>query len=90
FGGGNYAEGRVDYIAWTAQLTSEAQGAMQSNTRLATGESGKVDSHLPSQAHDVKSKAGKGKDIVAATKPAVGVLQTTSTLANWKFCPLMR
>jgi len=70
------------WTAMTSNLTNEVEGSMQANARLANGTSGEVDPHLPSQVHDVISTADKGADIVAATKPAVRVLQATDILAS--------
>jgi RHS repeat-associated protein len=60
----------------------EAQEAMQANYRLASGESGQADSHLPTQIQSVTSTANQLNDAAAVAQPAVDVLDATTTFAS--------
>jgi RHS repeat-associated protein len=62
-------------------LKNDAEGAMQSNYRLATNTSGQADSHSPSQIQGVINTADKLQDIVSTAQPAIDVLQMINTLA---------
>jgi RHS repeat-associated protein len=79
---GNPSQTNLGLTGMIANLQDDANGAMQSSSRLASGTSGQADSRLPGAVQNVINTADQANDAAASAQPALDVLQTTAAFAS--------